>query len=56
MKKITALIAGIAVLASLLVACSSNKTLAPAADSFVKVSGTQFQKNGKPYFIAGTNM
>lgn len=59
MKKITALFAGIAALASLLIACSSNKTTAPAApvaDGFVKVSSTQFQKNGKPYFIAGTNM
>jgi len=29
---------------------------APVADGFVKVSGTHFQKNGQPYYIAGTNM
>jgi len=29
---------------------------APVADGFVKVSGVQFQKNGQPYYIAGTNM
>lgn len=40
-------------------ACSNVKPVASAAsvaDSFVKVSGVHFQKNGKPYYIAGTNM
>ena len=40
-------------------ACSNAKPVAPAAPvavGFVKVSGTHFQKNGKPYYIAGTNM
>lgn len=29
---------------------------AKSYDDFVKVKGTQFQKSGKPYYIAGTNM
>ncbi len=37
-------------------ACSNTKPVASAADSFVKVSGTHFQKDGQPYYIAGTNM
>src|SRR6187402_2397815 len=43
----------------LLGACSNTKPVAstaPVADGFVKVSGTHFQKSGKPYYIAGTNM
>ena len=56
MKKITALFSGLALVVALLAACTSNKVPAPAAQHFVKVSGVQFQQNGKPYFIAGTNM
>ena len=56
MKRITALLASIAVVVSLLAGCSSQKNTASVAQDFVKVSGKQFQKNGKPYFIAGTNM
>lgn len=55
MKKLTALVVGIAI-AALLAACSSPKTAAPATRDFVKTSGVHFQKNGKPYYIAGTNM
>ncbi|HSC67490.1 MAG TPA: mannanase, partial [Cellvibrio sp.] len=55
MKKLTAFISCIAI-AALLAACSSTKTAAPATADFVKVTGVQFQKNGKPYYIAGTNM
>ena len=56
MKKITALLALASVFISLLTGCNSHKAAAPVAQNFVKVSGAQFQKNGKPYFIAGTNM
>ena len=56
MKKITALLALAAVFISLLTACNSHKAAAPVEQNFVKVSRAQFQKNGKPYFIAGTNM
>ena len=54
MKKITAVLVAIAV-SFLLLACANTKAPAPA-NNFVQVSGMQFQKNGKPYFIAGTNM
>ena len=54
MKNITALFTCFIV--SLLVACTSSHSPAPVAQNFVKVSGTHFQKNGKPYYIAGTNM
>src|SRR5688572_27501614 len=61
MKKITTLFTGVCsvLLILLLAACTSKNVQAPAApvaDGFVKVSGTHFEKNGKPYFIAGTNM
>jgi mannan endo-1,4-beta-mannosidase len=39
-----------------LVACSSSTPVTSVAPDFVKVSGVQFQKGGKPYYIAGTNM
>ncbi len=58
---IPALLIPVFLIASLLAlgACSNPKPVAsaaPAADSFVKVSGVQFKKDGKPYYIAGTNM
>jgi mannan endo-1,4-beta-mannosidase len=56
MKKIIALFSSLAVIFTLLMACSKQSVTSPANHDFVKVSGVQFQKNGKPYYIAGTNM
>ena len=39
-----------------LVACSNTTPVAQVENDFVKVSGVHFQKNGQPYYIAGTNM
>lgn len=36
--------------------CVNTTSAVRAPDSFVKVVGTKFEKNGKPYVIAGTNM
>ncbi|MEN0035627.1 MAG: mannanase [Cellvibrio sp.] len=55
MKKITALFVCLAA-SLLLMACVFNSDPKPASESFVKVSGVKFQKDGEPYYIAGTNM
>ncbi|WP_225318753.1 cellulase family glycosylhydrolase [Cellvibrio sp. KY-GH-1] len=38
------------------VALAAEPKKADAYQAFVKVKGTQFEKSGKPYYIAGTNM
>ena len=43
-------------LASLLFSSCSVFTLFEKHDDFIRVQGTQFSHNGKPYYFAGTNM
>ncbi len=37
-------------------AVAAEQTAVPPQQNFVKVKGTQFEKSGRPYYIAGTNM